>query len=812
MPMIVTLWPIPHDMWAARLWRVILLDRRLFLAGSALAIVMSADLAAAALSTRVVRKARVAGAAGPIEIVDDQWGIPHIRAGSKADAYFGQGYCVARDRLFQIDYGHRREMGRLAEVFGPKFADFDAAMRLFHYRGNIDAELASVPAEVRACAEGYLNGVNARIAEVEADPTLLPPEYAILGIRPMRWTLRDFVVARGAAIGNMDDEIRRARLAAMGLLDLDALVAPLRPAWTMTVPAGLDTAAVSDADLGALAVLTRALPFASSTPAVEADMRDARDQAGSNAWTVAGSRTATGRPTLANDPHLGIGGFSPRHVAHLTAPGLDVIGGGAPGLPGIMQGHTDRFAFGRTNFHIDQEDLYILELHPDDPEMYRHDGGWKRFDRHEEVIGIAGASDRVETVRYSVQGPVVMHDPARRRASAVASVMMLPGSVGWFSMVAINLAHDWESLKQAFRLHPSPTNFHYADVDGNTGWQVIGYAPLRKQGDGLFPVPGDGAYDWTGRIMFDSLPSSYNPATGWFASANQDNIPPDYPFKEHPLAFSFRDPYRYDRIAEVLEGQPKHTIADSVALQHDVVSTPARQLVAMLPETPSPDAAPAARMLADWNGHVDGDSGAAALFEIVWRELDARMRDAVVPDRAKSLVTSLSPGVMLGFLAHPDARLGADPAAARDALFDAALASGWVKATRLMGEDPAAWRWATLHRVRIQHPLSSIPAIARAFPAIEGEGSGGDAYTPMARWVSSAGWRVTGGASYLMVCDVGKWENSVMLLLPGQSAEPASPHYRDFYKPWIEARMQPLLFDRKAIDAAATRRTELTPA
>ena len=788
-----------------------MLDRRVFLLGSVAVIAMATD-AARGTSQPARRHAVVSGAAGRIDIVDDQWGIPHIRAESKADAFFGQGYCVARDRLFQIDYGYRREMGRLAEVFGPEFADFDAAMRLFHYRGDIDAELTAMAGEVRACGQAYLDGVNARIAEVAADPSLLPPEYAILGIAPLSWSLRDIVASRGAAIGNMDDEVRRARLHAMGLFDLDALMAPLRPAWTMRVPDGLDTEAVGDADLGALTVLTRGLPFGSSTPVIDAEARKARDQAGSNAWTVAGSRTASGRPILANDPHLGIGGFSPRHVAHLTAPGLDVIGGGAPGLPGIMQGHTDRFAFGRTNFHIDQADLYILDLDPADPEHYRHDGGWKRFDRHEAVVRIAGAPDRVETLRYSVHGPVISHDPARHRASAVATISMQPGASGWFAMIAINLAQDWQSLKPAFALHPSPTNFHYADVDGNTGWQVIGFAPVRKRGDGLFPVPGDGAYDWTGRIMFDALPRAYNPAKGWFASANQDNIPADYPFRDHPLAFSFRDPYRYDRIAEVLAGQDQHNIADSIALMHDVVSIPAQQLQAMLPSSPSPEAAAAVGMLRTWNGHIDGDSGAAALFEIVWREIETRMRDAIVPPRARSLVTSLSPSVMLGFLSQPDARFGDDPVAARDALFNDALISGWAKATRLMGADPAAWRWATLHRVRIQHPLSAIPAIARAFPPIVGEGSGGDAYTPMARWVSAAGWRATGGASYLMVCDVGKWDNSVMLSLPGQSAQPASPHYRDFYKPWIAAEMQPLLFDRRSIDAAATARTVLTPA
>jgi penicillin amidase len=578
----------------------------------------------------------------------------------------------------------------------------------------------------------------------------------------------------------------------------------------MQVPDGLDAAAVSEADLGMLRL--GSLPFGPETPVADpAAGPDARTNAGSNAWTIAPSRTATGRPILANDPHLGIGSFGPRHVAHLSAPGLDVIGGGSPGLPGIMQGHTDRFAFGRTNFHIDQLDLFVLDLHPGDPERYRHEGGWKTFRKFDVAIPVKGGAPYVTTLRYSVQGPVVSHDRGRRRATAVASIGMQPGGHGAFAMIAINLAKDWKSLRKAFPLHPSPTNFHYADVDGNTGWQVIGFAPVRKKGEGLLPVPGDGRYDWTGMRNFSALPSEYNPAKGWFASANQNNLPPDWPRDRIP-AFSFRDPYRYERIADVLSGQRRHSLADSVALQHDTLSTPARQLLALLPDQPSPAARPAVEMLRGWDARIDGASGAAALFVIVWRDLGKRMLAAIVPERAQHLVTEIAPSVLLGLLAKPDARLGAEPARARDALLDAALAGAWVSARALLGSDPAKWRWDTLHQVRIQHPLSRIPAIARAFPPIEGEGSGGDGYTVMARWLGSGpGWRAGGGASYLQVIDVGAWDNSLMLNLPGQSNDPRSPHHRDQYAPWIAGAMQPMLFSRAAVDARAEARTRLVP-
>ncbi|WP_129790746.1 penicillin acylase family protein [Sphingosinicella sp. CPCC 101087] len=793
-----------------------MLDRRSFLLGSAATMALLPAAATGAVPVSRTHRVGAAGLTAPLEIVDDPYGVPHIRAQSIPDAFFGQGYVVARDRLFQIDLAHRRELGRLAEAFGAEFAAHDAAARLFHFRGDLDAELARVPAEILACARAYAAGINARIDEVLGDPALLPLEYAILGVRPLKWDVREMVLARGTSFGGVEDEVRRARLAGMGLLELDAVMAPLRPEWPLSVPEGLNAAAVSEADLGVLRL--GGLPFGSLVPEPEPGPQpsplagtDERSNAGSNAWTVGPSRTATGRPILANDPHLGIGGFGPRHVAHLSAPGLDVIGGGAPGLPGIMQGHTDRFAFGRTNFHIDQEDLFVLELHPDDPERYRHGDGWRRFERVEISVPVKGGAPHSATLRYAVQGPVVSHDPARRRATALAAVELQPGASGAFAMIAINLARDWASLRGAFRFHPSPTNFHYADVDGNHGWQVIGFVPVRRKGEGLMPVPGDGRYDWTGLRDFRSLPSEYNPAKGWFASANQNNLPEGWPRDRIP-AFSFRDPYRYERVASVLSAQPRHSLADSIALLHDTLSTPARQLIALLPARGSAGAQPAIAMLRGWDGRLDADSGPAALFQILWRELGERMLAALVPERARALVDEISPSVLLGLLADPDRRLGPDPAAARDALFDAALAAAWGSAREQLGPDPAAWRWGTLHQVRIQHPLSRIPAIAAAFPPIEGGGSGGDSYTVMARWVRRGrGWNVSGGASYFQVIDVGAWDNSLMLNLPGQSNDPRSSHYRDHYASWIQGEMQPMLFSRAAVDARARGRTILRP-
>ncbi len=794
-----------------------MIQRRAFLLASAALVAMPGSLFAKPRVKGGTQKIGLSGARAPIEVVEDELGVPHVRAASKHDAFFGQGYLVALDRLFQIDMERRRDMGRMAEAFGPRFIAADKAARLFLYRGDIDAELAALPPEVLECAEGYVAGVNARIDELAADPSLLPLEYGILGISPLRWDVRDLVRGRGIGMGDADDEVRRAQLHARGLLEADQLMAPLRPAWSFTVPAGLDTAAVSEADLGLLDPANRPGGFEPLQEAAWLDpaaRREDRFAQGSNAWTVSPSRTATGRPILANDPHLGIGRSSPRHMCHLSAPGLDVIGAGAPGLPGIMQGHTDRFAFGRTNFHIDQTDLFILRTKEGDPGRYWHKGEWKAFETFEEEILVKGAPAERVTLRYANGRPIVSEDTARSRAVAFATVAMLPGANARFAMIAINLSTDWASLRKAFKLHVSPTNFHYADIDGNTGWQTIGFAPRRPKHDGLFPAPGDGDYDWTGILPVEDMPHVYNPAEGWFASANQMNLPKDYPHRERIISFSWSDPFRYDRCAEVLRAQPKHRIEDSIALQHDVQSLPARALVKMLPTNPSAEAAGAAALLKRWDCGIEANSGAALLYEMVLPLLSTAVYERVVPAAARDLVTSLNLAEMLRMLAEFDKRLGDDPAAARDALVDGALAAGWRKAIELGGPDPASWQWGDLHRVNIEHPLAaSNRAIAAAFPKIMGGRSGGDWNTPMARGFNARrNFDVSHGASYLFVADVGAWDNSRFLLLPGQSADPRSPRYRDFYPLWLAGTMQPLWYSKAAVDRHAAARLVLTPA
>lgn len=303
-----------------------------------------------------------------------------------------------------------------------------------------------------------------------------------------------------------------------------------------------------------------------------------------------------------------------------------------------------------------------------------------------------------------------------------------------------------------------------------------------------------------------------NPPDGWFASANQFNLPANWGPDKRVSSFIWNAPYRYDRIVEALGQQDRHSLADSVALQHDDLSLPARALMALLPDRLDGSAASAAALLRDWDCRLGVDSAAAALFEIVWIALGQAFLTAIVPDAAREIVTSVDPRPMLALLSHPDARFGSEPEAARDTLLATALAAGWEVAIAAFGPDPDGWRWGDVHRIVLRHPLSALPEVAAVSPAIEGGRSGGDAFTVMARgYVAARDYTVSHGANFLIVCDVGDWDESLVCALPGQSIDPRSPHYSDSYAAWVAGEPRRLAFSRQAVDATIRQITELRP-
>jgi penicillin amidase len=765
----------------------------------------------------------VSGLEHEAEIVVDQWGIPHIRAQSQHDVFFAQGFNIARDRLFQIDLWRKRGLGLMAADYGPGFLAQDRAARLFLYRGDMDTEWAAYGnPTAHAICTAFAAGINAFIDAAGKDSTLLSPEFAAMGIAPQCWSAEDVVRIRSHSLcRNVESEAIRAQVAARADVDTDRLRRSIEPEWTVRIPEGLNPADIPPEVLDVYWLATAQPDISPERLAAKPqdswrwtkvndydEVKLDAESEGSNNWVIAGSRTETGRPILASDPHRTYAMPSIRSVVHLTCPGLDVIGATEPPTPGVFIGHNDRMAFGLTIFPMDQEDLYVYETNPADPDQYRYGDGWERMRVIEESIAVRGMPDQRVTLKFTRHGPVVHEDHAKRRAFAIRSVWFEPGTSAYMGRLAYMTAQSVADFGSKLGAWSAPTvNMIAADTTGQIGWFAVGKAPRRPNWDGLLPVPGDGRYEWNGFHPLADLPRRINPPRGFVATANEQNMPTDYPWRERRLGFEWAEHSRSRRVHAVLDAQPRHTLADSMALQCDVLSTPAERLGRLINGIThvAGDLATALRMLRNWDHRLQPGSAAAALFEIWWVK---HLKPAVVRGQAHDPVlrSLLSPGDNETALAMLE---NADPALL-DVLLPDTLESAFATCRELLGADPAAWRWGHLHHGYFAHPLTRVAGGAEIRDvgplAIGGSGS-----TPMNTTYRATDFRATVGASFRVVMDVGNWDAARVINTPGQSGDPRSRHYDDMAPLWARGEYVPMVFSREAVDAAARERITLRP-
>ncbi len=742
---------------------------------------------------------RVAGLTQPATIQIDRWGVPHIYAGNHYDAFYLQGFNAARDRLWQIDTWRRRGLGELAAAFGPSFIAQDRAARLFLFRGDMYREWLAYGSDAKRIAEHFVAGINAFIDLTGVHPELLSPEFALLDYAPARWRAEDVVrIRRHGLWRNAESELTRARLWCEFGAKVDALRRVLEPPWTPTAPEGLDPCNVPDDVLHDYRLANAPLRFEPFSQAASA--QDVLD-IGSNNWAIAPTRTATGRAILANDPHRAHGVPSLRYISHLSAPDLDVIGGGEPALPGISIGHNDRIAFGLTIFEIDQEDLYVYQT-DDTGEHYRYRDQWQQFERVTDTIAVRDGTRKQVELEFTVHGPVLARDADNHRAYALRAGWLEAGMAPYFGSVEYMRAENWRQFVGALNRWGAPAeNQVYADIEGNIGYKPAGLFPRRRSWDGLLPVPGDGRYEWDGFFDMDALPVEFNPARGFIATANAMNLPADYPIDERRVGFEWTAPWRHRRIHEVLAAQPKHTIADSIALQRDYVSVLARGIVDAV--MPTLDATPAKTLLAGWHGALDRDSAPAALF-MIWyeRHLKPALLAELVGAAAATRVRTIDSRAVLDRLEREAPRW--------KSLLDATLAAAWSEAHTLLGDDATQWRWGDLHHIRFIHPLLSVAspdlAAAMALPVMA---RGGSADTP--NNTGGIGFDVQSGASFRMILDMGNWDAARMTNAPGQSGDPRSAFYGNLLEGWANDASFPLLYSRKAVDAATVATIHLEP-
>ena len=744
----------------------------------------------------------VEGLERPAEIRIDTWGVPHIYAGTHYDAFFVQGFNAARDRLWQIDLWRRRGLGELAEVLGPAYVRQDRAARLFLFRGDMHAEWLAYGADAKEITRAFVAGVNAYVALTEREPDLLPLEFGVLGYKPARWQPEDVVRIRSNGLWrNVEAEVQRARVLCHFGATVESLRQRLEPAWQTIVPEGIDLCSIPEHVLDDYALAKAPVAFGGAPQTAMLDDTNVAD-IGSNNWAVAPSRTATGRAILANDPHRAHAVPSLRYAVHLSAPDLDVIGAGEPALPGISIGHNERVAFGLTIFAIDQEDLYVYET-SHDRASYRYGDRWEPFRRIDTEIAVHGAEAVHEKLAFTRHGPVVFEDARHHRAYAVRAAWLEPGMAPYFGSIEYMRARGWREFAAALNRWGAPAeNQVYADTDGNIGYKAAGLFPRRTNWDGLLPVPGDGRYEWDGFFDADALPVELNPARGYVASANAMNLPADYPIAERRVGFEWAAPWRAQRIDEVLAAQPRHTVADSLALQRDYTSLFARRVIDSLADLPP---TPPLEVLRAWNRRLEPDSPAAAFF-MIWyqRHLLPALLAANAPREA---LPAIGGGDSLALL-----DLLGDRTAASAALVTNSLAAAWDELVQRMGPDPQQWRWGALHQIRFAHPLlGRLPADDVSAFALAPYPRGGSGDTPNATSFRDQTFDVVSGASWRMVVDVGNWDAAQMTNAPGQSGDPRSRFYANLLEGWARDSSFPLVYSRKAVEAATVEVIRLVP-
>src|SRR5580693_2932889 len=684
-----------------------------------------------------------------VRVQRDRWGVAHIYAQNEHDLFFAQGFVVAQDRLFQMELWKRSGQGRLAEILGPSYVKRDTAARLLRYRGDMDAEYKSYSPDTKEILEAFTSGINAYIEENQKPGGIcLPLEFQLAGFKPEPWKPGDCLnrLAAYSVTGNGASELYSAQLVALLGPEKAAALLELDPPVRLDPAPGIDYSGLSPALLENLVGSDVPLHFP-ETPIQ-----------GSNNWSVSGSLTATGKPFLANDPHRVIAEPSLRYIVHLIAPGWNVIGAGEPGLPGVAVGHNEKIAWGFTIFGLDQQDLYLAELDPANPEQYKTEHGWERMEVKTETINVRGGTPVVVKLKFTRHGPVLWEDG--KRALTLHWVGAEPGTAGYLGSLALDRAGNWLEFEKAMPRWKVPSeNIVYADLDGNIGEHSTGLAPLRKNWTGLLPVPESGAFEWSGFVPNDDLPHSYNPAAGFIASANHKMIPENY---RYPVGFQWAPPDRFGRIVEVLGGaaksQHKLSVRDMEDLQNDVVSLPARELQSLLKQAASKaGGTPSAslKLLLDWHCDFPESSTAATLYEFWVAELEDAVSAKVIPSEAAKVAGKLSVPKILKELSNPRASVfGANLEAARDALLLDTLRAAEEKLTAKMGPDSKNWAWGQLHHAVFIHAVSRVAPGAKSLFDRGPVSRPGENTTVDATYFGGPSFEQLGGASYREIFDL----------------------------------------------------------
>ncbi|HLB47337.1 MAG TPA: penicillin acylase family protein [Anaerolineales bacterium] len=808
---------------------------------------------------------RAEGLQNEVAIYRDTWGVPHIYAESAHDLFFAQGYVHAQDRFWQMEFWRRLGTGRLSEIFGKTTLSTDLFIRTVGWERAAEQDEAALDDETRQALQWYADGVNEYL-KTNSAPGL---EFTLLSaqgvdVKPEKWTIRNTLTWLKAMSwdlgGNMSAELSRAML--IQTVGLDAAL-ELRPLYPGDHP---------------IIIPNPAFGFdASETLAAVNELNQLTgggfDGIGSNNWVISGKLTDTGKPYLANDPHLGIQmpsiwyevGLHCRKIADYCP--YDVTGFSFPGAPGVIIGHNQRIAWGVTNLGPDVQDVYIEKINPDNPNQYEVNGAWVDAQIVPEVILVQGQVEPDEkhpeiptgtynpetnttsitlNVRVTRHGPIINDVSASaRKLNGEYSGIQLPTpsalalrwtaiaepSLTFQSVLKIDRAQNWDEFRNALRDWGVPSqNFVYADVDGNIGYQAPGLIPIRRNHDGLLPVPGwADDYEWQGYIPFEELPYSYNPPQGYIVTANNAVVGPDYPYL---ISLDWDSGYRAQRIVDMITAKFPITLDDVKAQQGDNANLSAKEIMPYLSTLAfnDPKLQEGLTYLTAWDFQQHMDSGPAALYNLLWVRLINNMFYDELKDRA-DLWPGPGPDTMLAvrnLLQQPDNHWWDDVATPvvvekRDDILSKSFIEAYAEAESRMGTDRAQWAWGKLHTATFRNATfgkSGIAVVEAIFNRGPVYASGGISIVnatsyriskPSDTKSDAPTFEVTSVPSMRMIVDLSNFDNSQTMHTTGQSGHPFNAHYNDMIDPWRMIEYHTMLWDRSAIEGSARQTLVLTP-
>jgi penicillin amidase len=731
---------------------------------------------------------KIAGLQSEVTVSWDRWGVPHIRAENEGDLFFAVGYVQAQQRMWQMELLRRTATGRASEILGKPALKQDRQARVVGLSMAIEKDYEQMSGEIKQLARAYARGINTWLEERKWN---WPPELVVLRVRPEPWRVEDSLAIKQvlalSLAADFSSEISRMKL-----------VKKLGPKALDLLEEGIDFLPDSSIKLDFLHLGWQ-----------QGDILQ-----GSNNWVVSGKLSQSGKPLLANDPHLMITVPPIWMEMSLECPGFKAAGVTLPGVPLVVIGHNEKIAWGVTSSYADVQDLYFEKVEWQN-NTYLRKGEWKSLTTRKEVIKVRGRKDpEVMDILWTEEGPILTPFLITCELPISLRWTIYDGDRTFEGLYLINKAGNWQEFCQGVRFFDNPSqNFVYADVEGNIGYYLSGKIPIRKKEAAVYPYPGwKEDSQWQGYLREEEKPNLFNPEKGYIITANSSIIPDGY---QPYISFDWLAPYRKDRIEELIKTGGGHSIDSFIKIQNDVFSKRAEQVLKIVREIKltDPKAEEARRIIEQWSGEIRGGL-APALFEVFWKkmeeltfgdELGVDLQDASRYFRVKE-------AGLKRILANPDSpwfdRIDSQERENRDEIIKQALIAALNEMRKKAGKNPGKWDWAKMHSLNYQHILGQKSPLSffncGDYPMI------GDATTVRASF-GNDGWKTSGGPSCRLIIDLSDLDDSLAVISSGQSGHFMSKHYRDQIPLYLNSLYHPLAFSAEAVQKVEEKVMKLVP-